>query len=676
MEGKNMTEDNSAYQELFFEETDSNLEILNEEVLRLEQNPEDKEIVDSIFRAAHTLKGMAATMGYNSMANLTHALENVFELYKDPNVPVTTDSVSLVFDTLDTLTDIVEGLRAGEDGELDISDLVEKLKAVAEEQSNAQPVNESTNEDTTKELTLDLNLEAADQAVIQKAQEQDYNAFGIVVKVDNESVMKAARAYLVINKLESEGDVIYTEPKADDIEEGNFEDHFKVAVLSKLELSDIEEMILDISEIEEVLIKDLNTTEGKVELSEEIIETKDSQEQNQKQEAKKSGSRPVSRQTIRVDLTRLDQFMNLVSELVIHRTRLEDLGEKGQMKELSEPLTQVGRITTELQELVLQLRMQPFNVVVQRFPRMLRDLTNELGKDIQLVTEGEDTELDRTVVSELGEPLIHLLRNAADHGIEMPDEREKAGKPRQGTIKLAAYPEGNRVVVTLSDDGKGLDPVAIKASAEKKGINTEGLSDEEIQQLIFHPGFSTAAKVTGISGRGVGMDAVKEKIGSLNGTIETISEVGEGTTFRITLPLTLSIIQSLLVKAGGETFAMPQAIIEKVNHFNEEDAVQVHQDEVYKYNGMTIPITRLTRVLDLEENEEADPHVIVVLLGDQYHAIVVDELIQQKEIVIKKLGKELGAMKKYLGATIMGDGSISLILDLTTICTERKEVKI
>lgn len=672
-------DDNSVYQELFFEETDTNLEILNEEVLRLEQNPEDKEIVDSIFRSAHTLKGMAATMGYDSMANLTHALENVFELYKDPNVPVTTHSVSLVFDCLDTLTEIVESLRAGEDGEMDISDLVDKLHTVAEENDTAESSEEKKILDSG-ELTLDLQLEEADQAVIQQAQAQDFHAYGIAVKVDKESVMKSARAYLVINKLESEGDVIYTEPKADDIEEGNFDDTFKVAVLSKLELADVEEMILDISEIEEVLVQDLSkidTLDNKKEIFEEDnSKVNEEAKKEEKTSAKKTGSRPVSRQTIRVDLTRLDQFMNLVSELVIHRTRLEDLGEKGQMKELSEPLTEVGRITTELQELVLQLRMQPFNVVVQRFPRMLRDLTNELGKDIQLVTEGEDTELDRTVVSELGEPLIHLLRNAADHGIEMPDEREKAGKARQGTIKLAAYPEGNRVVVTLSDDGKGLDPVAIKASAEKKGINTNGLSDEEIQQLIFHPGFSTAAKVTGISGRGVGMDAVKEKIGSLNGTIETISEVGEGTTFRITLPLTLSIIQSLLVRAGGETFAMPQAIIEKVNHFDEKDAVQVHKEEVYKYNGMTIPITRLTEALNLNGIEDSDPHVIVVLLGDQYHAVVVDELVQQKEIVIKKLGKELGAMKQYLGATIMGDGSISLILDLTTICTQRKEVKL
>ena len=675
-------DDNSAYRDLFFEETDSNLEILNEEVLRLEQNPEDTEIIDSIFRSAHTLKGMAATMGYNTMAKLTHSVENVFELFKSKKAKVDTETVSLVFDCLDTLTDIVEALRADESDELDIANLVSRLENVANQENTEAASVETTTETKSKEIDLVLsNLEESDFTVINQAEQTDYQAYVITVKVDSDSFMKAARAFLVMNKLEQEGDIIYTEPSADKIEEGDFEDYFKMILLSKLDQSDIKNNILETSEIDEVQIAIFDKTQSlrsakkvpvEAEVSNETDKVKDkSQDVSKKETPKKS----ISKQTIRVDLTRLDQFMNLVSELVIHRTRLEDLSEKEKLLELSEPLTEVGRITTELQELVLQLRMQPFNVVLQRFPRMLRDLANELGKEIQLVTEGEDTELDRTVISEIGEPLIHLLRNSADHGIEMPDERERLGKPRLGTVKLAAYPEGNRVVVTLSDDGKGLNPEYIKASAEKKGVSTLGLSDEEIQQLIFHPGFSTAAKVTGISGRGVGMDAVKEKISSLNGTIETVSEVGKGTTFKIILPLTLSIIQALLVRTGGETFALPQAIIDKVNRFDEEEAIQVHQGEVYKYKDTTIPITRLTNALNLDDSNYTSPHIIIVSIGDEKHGLVVDELVQQKEIVIKKLGKELGVMKHFLGATIMGDGSISLILDLTSICKGRKEAK-
>lgn len=673
-------EDNSAYRDLFFEETDSNLEILNEEVLRLEQNPEDSEIIDAIFRSAHTLKGMSATMGYNTMAKLTHAVENVFELFKSKKAKVDTDTVSLIFDCLDTLTDIVEALRAGESDELDISSLVNRLEEVSNQESKAATV-QTTTAVKSEEMNLILaNLEESDLTVIEQAKQTDYKAYVIAVKVDKESFMKAARAFLVINKLEQEGDIIYTEPSADKIEEGDFEEYFKLILLSKLEQPEIKDNIMETSEIEEVLIKTFDQSH-KIETVEsstpEVQQTTEVQIIEANQPAKKAAApkKSITKQTIRVDLTRLDQFMNLVSELVIHRTRLEDLTEKEKLNELAEPLTEVGRITTELQELVLQLRMQPFNVVLQRFPRMLRDLANELGKEIQLVTEGEDTELDRTVISEIGEPLIHLLRNSADHGIEMPDEREKLGKPRLGTVKLAAYPEGNRVVVTLSDDGKGLNPEYIKESAERKGISTAGMSDEDIQQLIFHPGFSTAAKVTGISGRGVGMDAVKEKIASLNGTIETISEVGKGTTFRIILPLTLSIIQALLVKSGGETFAMPQAIIDKVNRFDESEAIQVHQGEVYKYKDTTIPITRLTDALNLEDANYKSPHIIIVSVGDEKHGLIVDELVQQKEIVIKKMGKELGKMSHFLGATIMGDGNISLILDLTSICKARKEVK-
>ncbi|MFC6465710.1 chemotaxis protein CheW [Marinilactibacillus sp. GCM10026970] len=665
-------EDNSAYRDLFFEETDTNLEILNEEVLRLEQNPEDTEIIDSIFRAAHTLKGMAATMGYNTMAKLTHSVENVFELFKSKTAKVDTGTVSLIFDCLDTLTEIVEALRAGESDELDISALVARLEAVP---NGTEASSESTIEEPQSDkmdLTLE-KLDPSDLTVVEQAEQADYKAFVIAVKVDKDSFMKAARAFLVINKLEQEGDIIHTEPSADKIEEGEFEEHFKLLLLSKQEESTLKEQILETSEIEEVLIKPFEQAPSIEEeaqpVSKEVVVPTEAEVKTA------APKKSISKQTIRVDLSRLDQFMNLVSELVIHRTRLEDLTEKEKLQELTEPLTEVGRITTELQELVLQLRMQPFNVVLQRFPRMLRDLANELGKEIQLVTEGEDTELDRTVISEIGEPIIHLLRNSADHGIEMPDERERLGKPRLGTVKLAAYPEGNRVVVTLSDDGKGLNPQMIKESAERKGIDTTGLSDEELQQLIFHPGFSTAAKVTGISGRGVGMDAVKEKISSLNGTIETISEVGKGTTFKIVLPLTLSIIQSLLVRSGGETFAMPQAIIDKVNRFEEEEAIQVHQNEVYRYNDTTIPITRLTRALNLEETDDRNAHIIIVSIGDEKHGLVVDELVQQKEIVIKKLGKELGEMKQFLGATIMGDGSISLILDITSICKERREVR-
>lgn len=668
-------EDNSAYRDLFFEETDENLAILNQEVLQLEQNPEDKQIIDAIFRAAHTLKGMAATMGYDTMAKLTHAVENLFELVKSNQIVVSSDLISLFFDSLDTLTEIVEKLRLDEDDSVDISSLVSQLEKAAS--NNASDAKSSVEVQSADKTPFEFPvLEESDKVAIQSALNSGYQLYAIGVRVEEQSMMKAARAFMVISRLEQIGDFVQMKPSAEILEQGELEESFTVYFLSKEDKESIEKYVEDSSEIEEIWVKETTVDEDLNQIvtgeneNETVAETVVEEEKAEGPVADKK--KQTAKQTIRVDLSRLDQFMNLVSELVIHRTRLEDMSEKNHLQELTEPLTQVGRITTELQELVLQLRMQPFNVVVQRFPRMMRDLTNELGKEINFVTEGENTELDRTVVSEIGEPLIHLLRNAADHGVEMPNKREQVGKPRAGTIKLSAYPEGNRVIVTLADDGKGLNPRLIEKSAHKKGISTDGMTDEQIQNLIFHPGFSTAQEVTGISGRGVGMDAVSQKISSLNGKIETFSEVGKGTTFRITLPLTLSIIQSLLVKVGQETFAIPQAVIDKVNRFEEEDAISVHQKEVYQYEGKTIPLIRIHNALGLPDSTKELQHVIIVLIGEKQYALIVDELIHQKEIVIKKLGKEISHVSSFLGATILGDGSISLILDVTSICTRKK----
>lgn len=658
-------EDNSAYRDLFFEETDENLAILNQEVLQLEQNPNDSHIIDAIFRAAHTLKGMAATMGYETMTHLTHAVENVFEQVKSGQLSVDTDLVSLIFETLDTLSDIVETIRMDSDTDIDISLLVERLEQVST--PHLQVVEEAAKSEKTYDFPV---LEESDKVAIESAENSGYTLFKIGVRVEEESMMKAARAFLVISKLEQLGDFVQMKPSAEELEQGNLEDSFALYLLSKEDKASILDHVSDSSEIEEVWIEEEKSTDSAESVEEKVVE----KTERVKEKVQSKPSHSSVNQTIRVDLSRLDQFMNLVSELVIHRTRLEDVSMKQNLKELEEPLSQVGRLTNDLQDLVLQLRMQKFSVVTQRFPRMMRDLTNELNKEIHFVTEGEDTELDRTVISEIGEPLIHLLRNAADHGIEQPEEREQLGKPKAGTIRLSAYPEGNRVIVTITDDGKGLNPSHLKKSAEKKGILTDGLSDEELQQLIFHPGFSTANAVTGISGRGVGMDAVKEKITRLNGSIETISEVGKGTTFKITLPLTLSIIQSLLVKVADYTFAIPQAVIENVNHFEEREAISVHQKEVYHYEGQTIPLIRVSDVLGIPEGDNQSQHIIVVQSGERLYGLIVNELVHQRETVIKNLGKEISHLPYYIGATILGDGSISLILDVSAVCT-RKKVK-
>jgi len=378
-------------------------------------------------------------------------------------------------------------------------------------------------------------------------------------------------------------------------------------------------------------------------------------------------------QSIRVDLSRLDLFLNLVSELVVYRNQLEEVSTRANIADIKESLEQVSRLTSELQDLVLKIRMQQVKVVFSRFPRMVRDLSNELNKEMDLIITGEETELDKTVVSELSEPLVHLLRNSVDHGIELPEERERLGKERKGTIRLSAFQEGNQVMITIEDDGKGLDPAVIGASAERKGISIDGLNDEEIQQLIFHPGFSTAKEVTNISGRGVGMDVVKSKITSLGGTIELRSQVNVGTLFIIKLPLTLSIIEALMVRIGNENFAIPLDIVERVVMIREAEIEETLNEEVYEFQGEMIPIIRTNELLGVETNHTGKHYAIIVNIDQRYYGILSDELIGQQEIVIKKIDNILQQIRKYQGATILGDGSIALILDINAICHDQRK---
>lgn len=650
-------DDTIKYRELFFEETDEYLQTLNDCILELEKNPEEDEVLEEIFRAAHTLKGMAATMGYNTMAKLTHKMESVFELFRQKTIEVNSDIISLIFLCLDKLSEIVEDLRAEQDGEYDIEDLLNKLDTILNiEDSQEKEIHEDS------KLELDWDISDTDRMVIESGQEKNYKSYNIAVEIDNNSVLKGARAYLIINKLEQQGDLIKLNPPAEIIEEGEFGNIFKMIYLTKWDLEDIKALILNNAEIEKVLIEEIDDDyiQGKTE------DKKEKLKDNKKDTKSKSNLHHMN-QSIRVDLHRLDSFMNLVSELVIYRTRLEDITNKEEVNEIKEPLEHVARITTELQDLVLKIRMQPVNVVLNRFPRMIRDLSKELEKEIELVIKGEDTELDRTVVSELGEPLVHLIRNAADHGIESPQERIAHGKDEKGEIQLTAHQEGNRVIIIVKDDGKGIDPKVIKQSAEEKGIDTSGMDDKDLVQLIFHQGFSTNKEVTNVSGRGVGMDVVKQKISSLGGSIEVQSKIDMGTTFVIKLPLTLSIIQVLIVNIGEDVFALPLGMIEKVSKYTEDEIIQAHNNEVYDYNGRTIPVIRVNEKLKIQSNSKNN-HIIFIKLGDKYFGLLVDDLVGQQEIAIKKLGKILKNTEEYLGATILGNGEIVLILDVSNLC--------
>ncbi|MGL9810246.1 two-component system, chemotaxis family, sensor kinase CheA [Enterococcus sp. DIV0574] len=668
-------DDNSVYRTLFFEETDDHLQQLNDHVLALESNPQDTALLNDIFRSAHTLKGMAATMGYDVMTQLTHKMENIFELFKTATLSVTSDSISLIFKCLDRLSELVEDLR--EEKELQpnqITDLLLELDQVEQQSQNQsdQQHSETTTSDTPlAQLSLAFEqLDSSDLFVIEQAVAGDYHAFSIAVRLEKDSMLKGPRAFLIMEKLEQSGDILHTEPSAEQLEEGDFDSDFRLVYLTQNELAEVQKNIASNSEIEEFRVEPFQANPSQE--TNETLKTDTTKEPTTKTKETMTHHASVSNQSIRVDLSRLDSFLDLVSELVVYRNQLEDVSHRENIEAIKDPLEQVSHLTSELQDLVLRIRMQQVNVVFSRFPRMVRDLSTELGKEMDLVIIGEETELDKTVVSELSEPLVHLLRNSVDHGIESPEEREALGKSRKGTIRLAAYQEGNRVIITLEDDGKGLDPQVIKASAERKGLATEGLSDEEIQQLIFHPGFSTAEKVTNISGRGVGMDAVQSKIANLGGTIELWSRPNKGTRFTIKLPLTLSIIQALMVRVGTETFAIPLDLVERVVIIKEE-VIQTVSQEVYRFQEDLIPIIRTDQLLGIEGNTVGKKFAIIVNSEQQYYGLLADELVGQQEIVIKKIDPLLQQLDRYQGATILGNGSIALILDVNAICGEKKD---
>ncbi|MFD2389857.1 chemotaxis protein CheW [Enterococcus gallinarum] len=672
-------DDNSVYRTLFFEETDDHLQQLNDHVLALESNPQDTALLNDIFRSAHTLKGMAATMGYDVMTQLTHKMENIFELFKTATLSVTSDSISLIFKCLDRLSELVEDLR--EEKELQpnqITDLLLELDQVEQQsqnQSDQQHSETITSDTPLAQLSLAFEqLDSSDLFVIEQAVAGDYHAFSIAVRLEKDSMLKGPRAFLIMEKLEQSGDILHTEPSAEQLEEGDFDSDFRLVYLTQNELAEVQKNIASNSEIEEFQVEPFQANPSQA--TNETLTTDTTKEPTAKTKATKetmTHHASVSNQSIRVDLSRLDSFLDLVSELVVYRNQLEDVSHRENIEAIKDPLEQVSHLTSELQDLVLRIRMQQVNVVFSRFPRMVRDLSTELGKEMDLVIIGEETELDKTVVSELSEPLVHLLRNSVDHGIESPEEREALGKSRKGTIRLAAYQEGNRVIITLEDDGKGLDPQVIKASAERKGLATEGLSDEEIQQLIFHPGFSTAEKVTNISGRGVGMDAVQSKIANLGGTIELWSRPNKGTRFTIKLPLTLSIIQALMVRVGTETFAIPLDLVERVVIIKEEEVIQTVSQEVYRFQEDLIPIIRTDQLLGIEGNTVGKKFAIIVNSEQQYYGLLADELVGQQEIVIKKIDPLLQQLDRYQGATILGNGSIALILDVNAICGEKKD---
>ena len=699
--------DVSQYLEIFLDETNEHLQNLNTQILELESDPENMDNINEIFRAAHSLKGMAGTMGYKRMQNLTHDMENVFSEVRNGNIKVKPEMIDVLFQCLDALEEYKNNIQeTSDEGTNDNENLIKALNDILNGgKTEAPAAKEEVSADTAAapaaaavtegtEKWNDIAFDDSQIRVIREAMKQGKNVYGINVVVQETCILKAARAFLVFKAVEEKGEIIVSVPSAQDVEDEKFDKDFTLIVLSDYSLDDIIKAAESVSEIAQVTggvlelekTKNYHPEEETVEPVEEkkkvVAEVKAEPKKEEKKPAaaakapeKKPANKPVVNRTVRVDIEKLDSLMNLVSELIIAKNSLvaASSNDQGNNTAFNEQIEYLENVTTNLHESVMKVRMVPIESVVVKFPRMIRDLSKKLDKKMELYMTGEETELDRTVVDEIGDPLMHLLRNSADHGLESAEVRAQRGKPEQGSIFLDAYQDGNNVVIEVRDDGNGIDVEAVKNKAIERNLVTAeqaaNMPEKDIINLLFQPGFSTSEKVTDVSGRGVGLDVVKSKIESLSGEVEVKSKWGEGSTWTIRLPLTLAIIQALMVVVGGEKYAISLGSIQTIEDISPKDIKLVENKEVINLRGTVIPLIRLTEVLDVESTRSPEDNLIVVIVkkGDKMAGLVIDELIGQQEIVIKSLGKYIKQCKFISGATILGDGEVALILDANAL---------
>lgn len=694
--------DVSQYLDIFLDETKEHLQNLNTQILALEQDSENMDTINEIFRAAHSLKGMAGTMGYKRMQTLTHDMENVFSEVRTGNIKVNAPMIDTLFQCLDALEDYLACIQENADeGDNDNEPLIKELNRILnskgkEEDAAPSQEEEAPAKEAAPTATHWNNVECTseDKQQIKDAVEKGKNVYGLTVIVQEACLLKAARAFLVFKAVEEIGEIVSTQPSSQEIEDEHFELDFSMIVTSERQLDDVIDAVKKVSEIADAVgdiyfLKDeaqpeetdaavpavAQTTQPEVVKKSEKLQTVE--RPAAKQPEKKTAAKQQMNRTVRVDIEKLDVLMNLVSELIIAKNSLVSsaTGVAGTDNNtgFNEQIEYLESVTTNLHESVMKVRMVPIESVVNKFPRMIRDLSKKLNKQMELYMTGEETELDRTVVDEIGDPLMHLLRNSADHGLESTETRVARGKTPVGSIFLDAYQDGNNVVIEVRDDGNGIDADAVRMKAVEREFLTEeqaaSAADEDIISLLFEPGFSTAKQVSDVSGRGVGLDVVKSKIESLSGEVEVKTKLGEGSTFIIRLPLTLAIIQALMVVVGGEKYAISLGGIQTIEDVDPKEIKTVQSKEVIHLRGSVIPLIRLEEVLDIESKREPDENMVVVIVkkGDKLAGLVIDELIGQQEIVIKSMGKYINKCKFISGATILGDGEIALILDANAL---------
>lgn len=704
-----MDMDISQYKDLFISEAQEHLEALNQSMVDLEKDPGNPDVLTEIFRSAHTLKGMSATMGFDQLTELSHEMENVLDGLRSGDIEVDTDIVDLLFGCFDMLGAMVADIAQESGKTQDTRALTEALRAVyagekssvtglektpestkkekprrkakaaparEEREQEPEPEVEQTEEEPVEEPAAAEEERERGEAELEAEESAAEKNLRLRITLDKDCVLKSVRVFMIFKKLAQMGRVITSRPSVEDLEDEKFDRSFEVLFETQEGTEAVRRALLTIAEVFEV---DVLPPDGVEALAVEEEAGEAYEEEVEKAETAEArpfdasgAAAPVRTQSVRVNISRLDNLMNLIGELVINRTRLQEIASSLKNPDLKEALAQMARLTADLQDEVMKTRMVPVEHIFNRFPRMVRDLAKSRGKDLDFVIEGKDIELDRTILDEISDPLMHLLRNAVDHGIDSPEEREAKGKPPRGSIKLVARRDRNYVSIEVSDDGQGVDAQKIFDIAERRGLiapeDRKTLGAEDVLRYLAMPGFSSAEEISGVSGRGVGLDVVKNRVESLGGMLIMQSIRGEGTNFALKLPLTLAIIQALLVKVTNEIYAIPLGVVAETAVISSHEIKYVSNQEVIFLRDETIPMMRLGRFLGLqEENGQGSFPVVVVEVALKSVAIAVDELMGQQEIVITSLDRYLKRIRGFGGATILGTGEVALILDIPTL---------
>jgi len=649
--------DLNEYRDIFINEAQEHLEALNAAALRLEKDAADPGALSELFRSSHTLKGMAATMGFDPITELAHQMEDLLDGLRTGRLASGPGLSDLLFACIDTLGEQIGRLAQGSEALPAPEALVQRLHSSQQEGITPAP---------SKAAALPA------PAIAPAGLAPGESGYTLAVLVDPDCAFKGVRGFMVVRNLEKLGRLLACRPGYREVEAGAFAEGFELDLATQAPVESLRKACLKVLEVSDVEARPL--AGPALAAAPPAPEPAPAAPAPEAPLAAKEASKPAARQSVRVAVERLDSLMNLVGELVTHRIRLAQISRQHGLKDLKDSLALLERVIDELQDEVMSARMVPMDHVFNRFPRMVRDLAHELGKQVELEVLGKDIELDRSVLEEVSDPLVHILRNAVDHGIEAPEQRRKAGKPEQGLIRLSAQREKNQVLVQVLDDGSGIDPARLRQVAVQRGFmdaeSAARLSDADAVALIYAPGFSTAASVTSVSGRGVGLDAVKSKIEGFGGALRLESKPGQGTSFTLRLPLTLAIIQALLVRLGDETYAVPVAGVHEAVEYASSELRPMQGAEVAMLRDQVLPVLRLGRLLEVPGAERPDPPsftVLVAEVGERRIGLMVDAILGQQEVAIKSLGRFLKGIRGFGGVTVLGDGTIALILDVPSL---------